>query len=1368
VTRLSVALIAALSVAAMPGPARGAGPPPADRAAWEQVDIVPMPKRIRLTGRRLPLAKAAIVLGATPSEQDRIGARWINDHIVAKGGKALPVIAGSAPGDATLRIVVGTRRTNKAIDAAARAGLFRLGPGVPGKRGYVLHPRRQGARTDILLGGADPVGALYACVTLAGLLEAEKGSIVLREAEIVDWPDYPTVSEGWNLYRPELGDLGSRCRWAGDKCPPELRARYLAAMKRHLDRLLAWKISCYKAEQLRYWRTLSPTFLATYREITAYAKARGIHSLVYALKPFVGLQSDFPDAPKRCLTGTGRSQYVKFIRCWSMDAERRQTAARLGDFIRACGLTDVGFHDSDTGGFLNPARWEDRCDVCRKRWGDDFAAATIHKHRIYHEEIRKRAPDCRLHFTLYPYNISVLSQQGAERYQTDRYGPSPSVPLVARRLRERFTDFWTRVTAGLPPDVSFCIRENVPENVRRFHQLTAPHGTFIWYKVGSEQWRAFFDESPRWAPTFYSGRDDVMFTVSLERFVPLKALAVREYAWNVEAPGATGWAMAPQKERWRHAEPRGEIYSVVLPHIVRNLFGRRAAPELTRALACNVAFNQVFDNRWRMIPILTTHEKMKWQADEAEKACRELDKLFGRFVASGDRLGMTPYAARRFVYIREVFHCSRWMARGRAENLLARQLAKGGKLDDARAAVARGRAVVEQARRDMDRLLAERPEDPLYNAKVDSRRRLPHWKVYTPGNQVDYDVLEKMLAQTESELPSLAAAGELPGGALEALAKRSAIHVAETPAPPKIDGRLDEPAWRRAVPAESFFVFPGEPQIARAHSLARFLRDDKTLYFGAKCWMPGGAPVRTKARDRDGNTHEDEQVELFLMPPHMHGGYVQIKVNAAGSVADKRVTIEPKKPGGPAKNIDPAWDATDMQVKTGSGPGLWQVELAIPLSALSAADWSGAWHANVCRDFKGPATGELSSVMRPSRRDFHDTRAFLRLVPDPNPAPPPDVEIDMTNLKQATRTFDNRVATELEFGLEVRTGRVLHSVGLTAEAYDASGRLHAQKALKKLDHLVYFWRSGDRFSIAFEQVLEAGAVRLILESDGTRHQRWIRLGGWQGTEKKAPLFAPPGKQKADDPLEQSPGLAGPCNLPSEIVGPGKKHIKILGRRRGTIEFWVKPLWKPRHSLDIRAPWKPRHTLVHCGILRREYPAHTNQSALVLYYDAGSKSIHFVIRNRQYAGWAVSCRLGNEKTWQQPAWHHLACVWNSSDKPDDWLRLYIDGVRAGAKTRVSKPERLGDDKAVALDETAFAIQLGSLNSGRYPARAILDELRISRTARYQADFTPVRKPFALDKDTSALFHFDGNLDGQGMSEEGTRYPVPGVAGVLELH
>ena len=1345
-------------------------PPPADRTAWEQLDIVPMPRLVRLTDERIPLANAALVLGQSPSEQDHIGADWINDHIARNGGDRLPTLReGSAGIDAAVRVYIGTRKTCKAIDRAAGNDWFRLGPGVPGHCGYIISTHQEGRARTVYLGGSDPVGALYACVTFAGLLRPDAGAVYVRRAEIADWPDFPTVVEDWSLYQPERGDLSTRIRW-GEAPPQETLDAYVEAMKQHLNRLLSWKVSAFKAAEIMRWRTLTPDVLAAYRRVTDYAKARGIRSLSYAFKPFVGTLSDFPDAPKRCATLHNGTRWRDQLRCWSMDDRRRQAAARLGQMLRDSGISDAGFHDTDTGGFLSPAQWEERCDTCRQRWGDDYAAATIRKHRIFYEEIKKAAPDCRLHFTLYPYNITVLTQEGAEQYHIDRYGPSPSIPDVARRVRVRFTDFWKQMADSLPGDVSFCIRENVTPNVRSFHDLVHPHGTFIWYKSGSEQWQTFFDESPCWIPTFLSGNDDLVFPVTLQTFMPVKFLAVREYAWNAKAPGAAGWCRSGEvRERWRHAEPRGEIYTTVLPHVVRALFGQRAAPEITAALSTNVAYNQIFDERYRTTPVLTTHEKMKWQADEATRAAAALDTAFARFLAAEDRLGMDDYAQRRFVYMRELYHCCRWMARARAQNLLAREEAKAGRLEQARLAIEEGRRTIATAREHMEQLVAERPPDPIYNAPPTGNNYKRRWRLYTPVWGVDLSTPEQTLSQTERELPALAAAGELASSAMEQLLGRSLVHVAPTPVAPMIDGRLDEPEWQRAVPVEAFLVYPEQKTLARANTQARFLSDDQTLFAGLTCWMPAGAPVRAEQRERDASLAEDELVELFLSPPHLKGGYIQIMINGAGSIADKQALFSKNPDGAVVRTLKPEWDADGMALQTRQRDGLWQVEIAIPLACLGARDFRGSWGVNVCRDFKGPGqVRELSSVMRPGAKDFHDTRCFLQLLRDRRPAPAPNAELIVTQLETAVRTTDDRVATFADVGLAVNSSRGLHNVRLLAETYDETGRLHLRQTLKQLEHLMFQWESRDIFQAGFERQVTNAGIRIVLESDDGHAERWLRLGDWPGTPTVAPLFTGPDVNVPEADFGRTPALADLCVVPPETPAVAGRTSRILQPRQGTIEFWLRPDWQPPHRADERAPWQSTFTLVHCGILRREHPRLANCSALVLWYDLRRKALHFQIRTSDYAGWDAGGHLPQDTTLGNAEWHHVACVWDADAAQDDWLRLYVDGVRCGNSTRMSKPERLGGVKAVDLGEVAFPLHLLALNTGRNRTPGSIDELRVSGTPRYTTRFRPTREPCRLDRDTTALFHFDGTLEGEGTAPDGSMYALTAKLGPLEYH
>jgi len=710
------------------------------------------------------------------------------------------------------------------------------------------------------------------------------------------------------------------------------------------------------------------------------------------------------------------------------------------------------------------------------------------------------------------------------------------------------------------------------------------------------------------------------------------------------------------------------------------------------------------------------------------------------------------------------------MAQARAQNLLAREHAKAGRLDEARAAVERGRDVIADAREDMDRLLVERPDDPIYNARLRGNAYKRRWRLYTPVWGVDFGIPEKILAQTEKELPALAAAGSVSPKVLVELSKRQTVHAAPRTGEIVIDGRLDESDWRRPLPAEAFLVYPDQKNLARAHTQARFLYDDEKLYVGYTCWMPANAAIKAEPVDRDGSVGQHEHVELFLMPPNLGGGYLHLIVTAAGSVADKRVTFSKTPDGALLKHEDHDWGAAGMTVQTTQREGVWGLEIALPRSALGARDWHGRWWVNVGRYFIGAGNSqEWSAVMRPGGKNFHDTRHYPRLIFDKEPAPSPAVQIALKDVKPRVQTMDDRVATVVDFGLEARASRILHNVQFVAESYDSTGKLHSRQVVKELPHLVFEWKAAETFSASFERESAQGGVKVLLRSDEAQADRWIRPGGWLGTEEVGSLFSAGDNDHRDDDFRTTPGLMGLCVLPGLVTQPGSEQShRVMSRRQGTLEFWFKPQWTPPHRLDERAGWQPTFTLVHCGILRRDHPWLANCSSFVLSYDLRRGNLYYQIRNSRYAGWGTYVRARQPNGWDEAAWHHVACVWDAAAGPDGWLRLYLDGKRTPTKVSLSSPDRLGEDKSVDLGKVAFALQLLGFNTGRHAPPMVMDELRVSRIPRYHADFSVTHVPLKLDKNTTALLHFDRALDGQGMTPDGRAYRLQATPGPLEFH
>jgi hypothetical protein len=99
------------------------------------------------------------------------------------------------------------------------------------------------------------------------------------------------------------------------------------------------------------------------------------------------------------------------------------------------------------------------------------------------------------------------------------------------------------------------------------------------------------------------------------------------------------------------------------------------------------------------------------------------------------------------------------------------------------------------------------------------------------------------------------------------------------------------------------------------------------------------------------------------------------------------------------------------------------------------------------------------------------------------------------------------------------------------------------------------------------------------------------------------------------------------------------------------------------------------------------------------------------------------------------WHHLALV-NDGTR----LMLYVDGLTEGSCPTDAEPLVADDSELVLganLRQELFLV-------GK------LDEVRISSTARYDADFEPAER-FEIDPQTLALWHFDEG-EGAGVFDE----------------
>ncbi len=172
-------------------------------------------------------------------------------------------------------------------------------------------------------------------------------------------------------------------------------------------------------------------------------------------------------------------------------------------------------------------------------------------------------------------------------------------------------------------------------------------------------------------------------------------------------------------------------------------------------------------------------------------------------------------------------------------------------------------------------------------------------------------------------------------------------------APPKIDGRLDDPAWKRARWTDWFIDIQGsEKPKPRFRTRAKLLWDDRALYIAAELEEPH---VWATLTEHDSVIFHDNDFEVFL-DPHGNGlGYFEFEINALNTSWDLRLD-KPYKDGGKPDN---SWSIPGLQSAVYVRGTLndprdrdkgWSVEIAMPWEAFGEKPPAGAtWRINFSR-----------------------------------------------------------------------------------------------------------------------------------------------------------------------------------------------------------------------------------------------------------------------------------------------------------------------------------------------------------------------------------------------------------------------------------
>lgn len=205
-----------------------------------------------------------------------------------------------------------------------------------------------------------------------------------------------------------------------------------------------------------------------------------------------------------------------------------------------------------------------------------------------------------------------------------------------------------------------------------------------------------------------------------------------------------------------------------------------------------------------------------------------------------------------------------------------------------------------------------------------------------------------------------------------------------TDRPIKVDGKLDDAAWKHAELIDHFYLpwLQDKARPSKTATKARLLWDREYLYFAAEL---EDADLYADIKQHDGETWYNDVFELFFKPADDKPGYYEFQVNAAGTVMD--MFLPRRNAGGTRRFIGDRDFHIDAKVQRNGTLNKWQdtdkgwtVEGRIPwrdflvTGGRPAVDES--WKFALCRydysvDFEGPELSTCAPLKSKRHPDFH-------------------------------------------------------------------------------------------------------------------------------------------------------------------------------------------------------------------------------------------------------------------------------------------------------------------------------------------------------------------------------------------------------------
>ncbi len=193
------------------------------------------------------------------------------------------------------------------------------------------------------------------------------------------------------------------------------------------------------------------------------------------------------------------------------------------------------------------------------------------------------------------------------------------------------------------------------------------------------------------------------------------------------------------------------------------------------------------------------------------------------------------------------------------------------------------------------------------------------------------------------------------------LAEPDLPRIARAPAPVKIDGALDDPAWAGALRVTlDYEWFPAENAPAPVQTEVLLAYDDANLYVGFRAHDPELGAVRAHLMDRDEieTFVQDDHVVLMIDTFNDERRAFQFRVNPLGVQAD---AVFSELDGIEDFSWDVLWESAGRLTEAG-----WEVEIALPMNQLRFPAGAGVqtWGFDLGRSYPRSVRHRLANTPR--------------------------------------------------------------------------------------------------------------------------------------------------------------------------------------------------------------------------------------------------------------------------------------------------------------------------------------------------------------------------------------------------------------------